>query len=378
VDQTATIDPHGVRIGVVLAGGEARRMGHDKRRLSLGGATLLERNLAFLQSIFPVVALSVRDAAQAPAHLPDGVEVVPDIVTGSPLAGIASVLTRYGEPFFALATDVVFPQAAAVERVLGASAGVDVATPVVGDHWEPLHAVYGPGCLPHIEALLGAGAHSILDLFPLVRVRRVPFDDPRPFFNVNTPGDWAEARRLAGEPPDEAAGPGAPGSGPLVLGVVGRSGSGKTTLIERLIPEFTARGLSVAAVKRVARFDIDTPGKDSWRHSQAGAQAYAVASASQLAVVAQLDKEPSLAAIVARYFPSYDVVVCEGYRHETPWVVEVYRPGEGRDAPLLDASVTLALVSDAAVPHPHRFAPADVPQLAAFLGARLGLPGVGS
>ena len=321
-----------------------------------------------------MVALSVRDAAQAPAGLPAGVEVVPDVVTGSPLAGIASVLTRYGEPFFALATDVVFPQQEAVERVLRESPGVDVATPVVGDHWEPLHAVYGPGCLPHIEALLAAGAHSILDLFPLVRVRRIPFDDPAPFFNVNTPGDWVEARRLAGEPADEAAGPGAGRPGPLVLGVVGRSGSGKTTLIERLIPEFTARGLTVATVKRVARFDIDTPGKDSWRHSRAGAQAYAVASASQFAFVTDLPGEPSLQTIVSRYFGGYDLVVCEGYRHETPWVVEVFRRGEGREAPLLEARVTLALVTDEDLPHDHRFTPGEAPALAAYLGRRFSLP----
>jgi molybdopterin-guanine dinucleotide biosynthesis protein MobB len=375
VTTTAHLDTCGVRIGVLLAGGEARRMGRDKRRLSLSGATLLERNLAFLCGIFPVVALSVRDVAQAPDPLPPGVEVVPDTVTGSPLAGIASVLGRYGEPFFALAADVVFPEAAAVQRVLRAFAGADVALPVVGDHLEPLHAVYGPGCLPHIEGLLDAGAHSILDLFPLVAVRRIPFPDPQPFFNVNTPRDWAEARRRAGEPADEAAGSAARRSGPPVLGVVGRSGSGKTTLIERLIPEFTARGLSVATVKRVAGFDIDTPGKDSWRHAQAGAQAYAVASASQLAFVTELAREPSLQTIVARYFPGYDVVVCEGYRHETPWVVEVFRPGEGRDAPLLDASVSLALVTDADLPHAHRFPSGDVTGLAAFLGRRLALPG---
>lgn len=377
MSQSTRIDTHGVRVAALLAGGEARRMGHDKRRLSLGGETLLQRNLEFLRRIFPVVALSVRDAGQAPADLPAGVEVVPDVVTGSPLAGIASVLTRYGEPFFALATDVVFPQAAAVERVLRESSGVDVATPVVGDHWEPLHAVYGPGCLQHIQALLAAGAHSILDLFPLVRVRRIPFDDAAPFFNVNTPGEWAEARRLAGEPPGEAALPGAEGSGPLVLGVVGRSGSGKTTLIERLIPEFTRRGLSVAAVKRVARFDIDVPGKDSWRHSRAGAQAYAVGSASQLAFVTDLPGEPSLRSIVDRYFGGYDVVVCEGYRHETPWVVEVFSPGEGREAPLLDAVVTLALVTDEDLPHPHRFARDDAPGLADYLGRRFSLRGFG-
>jgi molybdopterin-guanine dinucleotide biosynthesis protein B len=63
-----------------------------------------------------------------------------------------------------------------------------------------------------------------------------------------------------------------------VLGIVGRPNNGKTTLIEKLIPELTARGLRVGAVKRVAKFDIDVPGKDSWRHSRAGAEAYAVGS----------------------------------------------------------------------------------------------------
>ena len=161
-----------------------------------------------------------------------------------------------------------------------------------------------------------------------------------------------------------------------VFGFAGWSGSGKTTLIEQVIPRLVARGISVSLIKHAHHdFDVDTPGKDSWRHSQAGAQAYAVASPSQLAFVAELDKEPSLSTIVARYFPSHDVVVCEGYRHETPWVVEVFRAGHGREAPLLDPSVALAVVSDADVPHPHRFAADDAAGLARFLGERLRLPG---
>ena len=89
-------------------------MGRDKRLLRLAGSTLLERNLRFLQELFPTVALSVRDARQIPASLPAGVEIVPDVVTGSPLAGIASVLARYREPIFALAADVAFAERAAV------------------------------------------------------------------------------------------------------------------------------------------------------------------------------------------------------------------------------------------------------------------------
>ncbi len=364
-----------VRIGVLLAGGESRRMGRDKRELRLGGETLLRRNLDFLGGVFPVLGLSVRSAAQAPKGLPAGVVVIPDEVPGSPLGGLASVLERFDEPVFAMAADLIAPEREAVGRVIEAFSGVDVALPVAEDHLEPLHAVYGPRCLPHMKALLAAGAHSILDLFPLVRVARVPFADTAPFFNVNTPADWVEAQRRlgGGAEADPAEQPARDAGGPVVLGVVGRPNSGKTTLIERLIPEFTRRGLRVGTVKRVAKFDIDVPGKDSWRHGQAGAAAYTVASASRLAFVARRDAEASLDEIVARYFGGYDVVVCEGYRREPPGVVEVFRAAAGYESTVCEPGEPLALVTDADLAHEHRFGLDDGAALAAFLVERLGI-----
>ena len=364
-----------VAVGVVLAGGEARRMGRDKRLLRLAGSTLLERNLHFLQEVFPTVALSVRDASQVPADLPAEVQIVPDVVTGSPLAGLATLLARYREPVFALAADIAFADRAAVARVVEAFGDVDVALPIVGDHLEPLHAVYGAGCLPHIERLLARGAHSILDLLPEVRVAEVPFAVTRPFFNVNTPQDWERARLLA-----TGTAPEVPGHSrqPVVLGIVGGPDSGKTTLIERLIPELAHRGLTVAAVKSVARFDIDTPGKDSWRHGQAGAEAYAVASSSKLAFVTALQAEMTLADIADRYFAGYDVLVCEGYRHEAPHVVEVFRVGAGHAGLKHPPEESLALVTDADLQHPHRFALDDAAGLAGFLVEQLGLAATGA
>ena len=123
----------------------------------------------------------------------------------------------------------------------------------------------------------------------------------------------------------------------------------------------------MGAVKSVAHFDIDTPGKDSWRHGEAGAEAYAVASAAKLAFVTGLPAETAVADLVDRYFAGFDLVICEGYRHEAPRVIEVFRRDAGHATLKCAPHELLALVTDADVPHPQRFALDDVAELAAFL-----------
>lgn len=165
----------------------------------------------------------------------------------------------------------------------------------------------------------------------------------------------------------------APARPPAVLEVIGGPGSGKTTLIERLLPELTRLGIKVATVKSVARFDIDTPGKDSWRHGQAGAEAYAVASASKLAFVTGLQAEATLADLVERYFAGYDLVVCEGHRREAPHVIEVFRAGAGHAALKYPPEALFAPVTDAELEHEHRFGLDESARPARFLIAQLGL-----
>jgi molybdopterin-guanine dinucleotide biosynthesis protein MobB len=368
VKQDQKIPPESVTIGVVLAGGEARRMGRDKRTLRLAGASLLERNVALLQTIFPTVVVSVREDRPVPLTLPAGVEVLNDMVPGCPLGGIATALTRFRAPVFVLAADTAFAERVAVERVLAAFDGVDMVLPIVDGHLEPLHAVYGPGCLGPAQSLLEAGRNSILELLPKVRVATVGFDSTRPFFNVNTPEDLEEARRRAGEERPQPA-----GMRPVVIGVIGKPDSAKTTLIEQLIPELKALGLRVGAVKRVAGFEIDQPGKDSWRHHEAGAEAYVVASPARLAFVADLQEEASLVDIVARFFDGFDVVLCEGFRAEAGTVIEVFRRDAGHHAPLCRPDESLALVTDADVEHEHRFALGEAGPLTRFVAERLGL-----
>ena len=159
---------------------------------------------------------------------------------------------------------------------------------------------------------------------------------------------------------------------PALVAIVGKSDSGKTTLIEKLVPELVRLGLRVGTVKHDAHsFEIDHPGKDSWRHGQAGADAYVIASPTRLAYIARLDEELELTDIVKRYFSGFDIVVAEGYKRTAPHRVEIFRTGAGHDEPLCASGEALALVTDADVEHERRFGLDDAAGLAAFLVDRL-------
>ncbi len=116
---------------------------------------------------------------------------------------------------------------------------------------------------------------------------------------------------------------------PPVVSIVGKSNSGKTTLLEKLIPELKGRGYRVGTIKHDAHsFSIDHPGKDSWRHTEAGSEVMVISSASQAAMVRRLDGELSLDAIAGEYMGSVDIVLTEGFKREDKPKVEVLAPGE--------------------------------------------------
>jgi len=104
-----------------------------------------------------------------------------------------------------------------------------------------------------------------------------------------------------------------------VIGIVGWKNSGKTTLVESLVGELTRRGLRVSTIKHAHHdCEIDKPGKDSYRHRQAGAQEVIVSSAKRWALVHELDdeSEPSLAGLLS-HLSSCDLVLVEGMKSET-------------------------------------------------------------
>jgi molybdopterin-guanine dinucleotide biosynthesis protein B len=133
-----------------------------------------------------------------------------------------------------------------------------------------------------------------------------------------------------------------------IFGLAGWSGSGKTTLMTALLPELRACGVTVSTVKHAHHgFDIDQPGKDSWRHREAGAREVMVASARRWALMHELrdTPEPPLDQLIERMTP-VDLILVEGFKRHPHPKIEIRR--RTLDRPLLypnDASV-VAVASD--------------------------------
>jgi molybdopterin-guanine dinucleotide biosynthesis protein MobB len=112
----------------------------------------------------------------------------------------------------------------------------------------------------------------------------------------------------------------------MAVSFVAKSGTGKTTLLERVITELKRRGYRIGAIKHDAhRFDIDHPGKDSWRLTQAGADTMLISSPEKLAVIKKHDTAPDIDALLETYFGDVDIVLTEGFKKSGLPKIEVHR-----------------------------------------------------
>ena len=117
-----------------------------------------------------------------------------------------------------------------------------------------------------------------------------------------------------------------------LLGFIGSSGSGKTTLIETILPLLRGRGLRVSALKHAHHgFDIDRPGKDSFRYREAGAEEVMLVAEGRWALLREAPEEMSLEALAGRMAP-VDIVLVEGFKLARIPKIEVYRPSLGKPA----------------------------------------------
>ena len=161
-----------------------------------------------------------------------------------------------------------------------------------------------------------------------------------------------------------------------IFGLAGWSGSGKTTLLTAIIPHVAARGLVVSTIKHAHHeFDIDRPGKDSWRHREAGAHEVLVASSRRWALMHELRgaPEPTLDQLAAKIGPC-DLLLVEGFKFHPHPKLEVHRPSLGKPLLYPEDPHIVAIASDEALPAPLPLLRiGDPPAVAAFILDHLGL-----
>jgi molybdopterin-guanine dinucleotide biosynthesis protein B len=140
-----------------------------------------------------------------------------------------------------------------------------------------------------------------------------------------------------------------------VVGFCGYSGSGKTTLVEQVIAGLKLAGQRVSVVKHAHHtFDVDHPGKDSWRHRQAGAFEVVVASDRRLAKIREFEVpcEPTVHQLIAELY-GCDWVLVEGFKHADLFKIEVWRASLGHPAQYIEDPFVTAIATDSPGQLPH-------------------------
>lgn len=136
-----------------------------------------------------------------------------------------------------------------------------------------------------------------------------------------------------------------------IYGVVGWKNAGKTGLMERLVAEITGRGFTVSTIKHAHHsFDVDHPGKDSYRHRAAGAREVLLASRNRWALMNELrdEDEPTLTQLLSKLSP-VDLVLVEGYKRDAHPKIEAFRAVTGNTLIAADDNSIRAVASDTAL-----------------------------
>lgn len=133
-----------------------------------------------------------------------------------------------------------------------------------------------------------------------------------------------------------------------VIGLAGYSGAGKTTILEKLIRELKGRGYRIGVIKHTHhQVDFDRPGKDSWRHCQAGADVVALAAPTGVSLIRKYAADPGPAEVIA-LIDDVDLIIIEGYKHGQWPRIEIFRHNV-MERPFIPSAECLAVVSDVAL-----------------------------
>ncbi|WGZ94527.1 MAG: bifunctional molybdopterin-guanine dinucleotide biosynthesis adaptor protein MobB/molybdopterin molybdotransferase MoeA [Candidatus Thiothrix putei] len=332
---------------MVLAGGQGSRMGgQDKGLLVFNGRPLIEHLLEALQPQTDALLINAnRNHARYQTY---GYPVISDAqnTTGNaylgPLAGIAAALQAATTPYILTvpcdAPHIAPDMAARLWQALQRD-GAELAVAHDGERLQPIHALIPVTLLPSLQAFLAGGDRKTDLWYSQHRVAQADFSDCREMFrNINTP---EQQQALAQTLPPL----------PLrVLGVSAWSGSGKTTLLAALIPLLKQAGLRLTVIKHGHHhIELDTPGKDTYRFREAGADQVLLASRKRMAMMQECktQREPELADVLRFINPDCaDLVLVEGFKHTAIPKIEVHRPSLGKPLLFPDDPTVIALATD--------------------------------
>jgi molybdopterin molybdotransferase len=345
--------------GLVLAGGRGTRLGgRDKGWVELAGRPLIEYVLASLAP--QVERLCINANRELERYQRYGLPVIEDTSLGQPgpLAGIAAGLSACPSDWLMVVPcDSPWLPADLVARLQAAALARQspIAVVTLAGRLEPVFVLLAQRLAADCAAFLAAGGRKVSDWLARHDPVEVDFSDcAEAFVNLNTEHDLAGAevaarRRLAARVlPDWV------GNAP-VIGVAAYSGTGKTTLLTAVLPRLKAAGLRVGMVKHAHHdFDIDHPGKDSYRLRKAGADQMVVGSSRRIAIMRELTDDagldapaPTLESLLAGLDPqALDLVLVEGYKRSLiPRLVLERAAASGEDLPADEPGV-VAFVTD--------------------------------
>lgn len=312
--------------GVILAGGQGQRMGgQDKGLVHFQHRPMIEHVIRLLgPQVDEIIINANRNLDKYQAYRFTTVE---DTLTGfcGPLAGMLSAMQACNSDYILTApcdSPQLSPQFR--QRMMEAllSGQADIAVAHDGDRLQPVFSLISCHLADSLAQFLEQGDRKIDLWFAQHNVVCVDFSDQTEcFINFNRPEDLTQYDvKIRSALP--------------LLGFSAYSGTGKTTLLCQLIPALNAKGIQVGVIKHAHhRFDIDTPGKDSYQIRESGSQQTLIASSRLMALMQTYDDDrtPALADLIERLdTSSLDLILVEGFK-QTPFSkIELHRPSVGK------------------------------------------------
>lgn len=378
---------------VILCGGLSTRMHSDKAFLPFGDATLIDYQIRRFSPYFSKIYLSVPKREERPIDYETvcGCPAIEDIYSRiGPAGGLHSVLKQVPEDIvFFTPVDAPFTDPALAAELCDLLAAelsgtpsdkrcgtppanrCDTATaescasPAASKKYacairnpkgsvQPLFTAYTKACLPKLEQMIARKEYKLRLLlneeYTLVPDRFLPQEQ---FFNMNDPQSYyfalrELAKRNPGEFPQDflTAMPNYKKTQIPILSFTAKSGTGKTTYLEKLLPLLKKEYLRIAVVKHDAHgFEIDKPGKDSYRLTQAGADHMILTSEDQTAaIITHKQQHPDLDTILNR-IRNVDFIITEGYKLGNQKKIHLLRKGYN-ETPVGSQENTIAYITD--------------------------------